>query len=362
MERFSLRHDAEVQVLVVPVAVAYVCIAQDFHEVAYPGELVLACDLHIHSEFVAGDGQVVLRAEVECVLDTFLQTGLVPLAEFHVEAGGCTGLGSGVVPWPRAVDVEERVVNPCRMLVREGHRGVGVETVDGVVVVHRGQVLEFVGAVPLVAPYHDGVLRGVIADCPENFVFYFVPNQGIGGGGFVQEFHHYARLAAVALGHEGPDLGGVLAGVGTNEEGLFLVRTQVKVVARALVQVENHVEVVCLDFLDGLVQQRKYFVLGLEGAFVEQVKVVHRQAYMVEPRTADALEICVAEECLDVFNDPGKTDGIFFLDAVHLTEPSAQIHSPQSFFNHSIIRFFAKRRNCLIRLRSSGLLRRCSGS
>ena len=102
-------------------------------------------------------------------------------------------------------------------------RGVGVETVDGVIVVQRSQVLEFAGAVPLVGTNHDGVLRGVLTDCPENFVLYFVPNQGVCGGGLVQEFHHYARLAAVAFGHEGPYLGGILAGVGAHEERLFLV-------------------------------------------------------------------------------------------------------------------------------------------
>ena len=293
--------------------------------------------MHVYAEFIAGDGQVVFCAEVECVLDAFLQASLVPLAEFHVEAGGGTGLGSGVVAWPRAFNLEERVVDPGGTLVRKGHRGVGMKAVDGVVVVHRGQVLEFVGAVPLVAADHDRVLGSVLADCPENFVFYFVPNQGVGRSGLVQELHHHAGLAAVTFGHKRPDLGGILAGIGTYKEWLLLVRAEVKVVARALVQVKNHVQVICQNVLDGLVQQSENFFFRLDRSFVEQVEVVHRQAHVVEPRTADALEIAVPKECLDVFNDPGKPYGIFFLDAVYLTEPSTQIHSPQSFIDHCII-------------------------
>jgi hypothetical protein len=67
-----------------------------------------------------------------------------------------------------------------------------------------------------------------------------------------------------------------------------------EVVSRALVQVENHVEVICLDALDGLIQKGEYVVLRLEASFFEQVEVVHRQTHVVEPRTADALEIRVA--------------------------------------------------------------------
>ena len=134
----------------------------------------------------------------------------------------------------------------------------------------------------------------MLADRPENFVLYFVPNKGICCGGFVQEFHHHALLAAVAFRHEGPYLGSILAGVGAHEERLFLRATQMEVVARALVQVKNHVQIVCLDILDGLVQQGENFVFRLERSFVEQVKVVHRQTHVVEPHIADALEIAVA--------------------------------------------------------------------
>ena len=49
-----------------------------------------------------------------------------------------------------------------------------------------------------------------------------------------------------------------------------------------------------------------------------------------------------------MFNDPGKTDGIFFLDAVYLTEPATQIHSPQSFFYHCFIRLLRKGRIALL--------------
>ena len=123
----------------------------------------------------------------------------------------------------------------------ERHGGVGVETVDGVVVVERSQVLEFAGAVPLVAPDHDGVLGGMLANGPENFVLDFVPNPGIGGGRLVQELHHHAGLVAVTLCHVGPDFRGVFAGIGADEERLFLVRTQVEIVPRALVQVQDDV-------------------------------------------------------------------------------------------------------------------------
>ena len=56
---------------------------------------------------------------------------------------------------------------------------------------------------------------------------------------------------------------------------------------------------------------------------------------MVEPRIVDAFEIACSEERFDVSNDPWKTDRILFLDTVYLTEPSAQIHSAQSFFYHA---------------------------
>jgi hypothetical protein len=56
---------------------------------------------------------------------------------------------------------------------------------------------------------------------------------------------------------------------------------------------------------------------------------------VVEPRIVDALEIACSKERLYVTNDPRETDRILFFDTVNLTEPSAQIHSAQSFFLHA---------------------------
>ena len=137
-----------------------------------------------------------------------------------------------------------------------------MKTVDGVVVVERGKEFEFAGAVPLVAAYDNRVLRSVLADGPEEFVLYLVPNPGIASGGLVQEFHHYAGLVAVALSHERPDVAGALACGGVDEERLFRRTAQVKVMARALVQVENDVEVGFLDFLQRLVEQPEYLLVG----------------------------------------------------------------------------------------------------
>ena len=302
VQRFALGDKAEVEVLVVPVAVAHVRVAENFHEVLHPRELVLSCDLHVDAELVAGDGQVVLGAEVESVLDAFLQTSLVPLAVFDIEAGGGTGLGCGVVAGPGTFNLEERVANPCCALVRKRDRGVGVETIDGVVVVHRSQVLEFAGAVPLVGADYDGVLRGVLADGPENFILYFVPNKRICGRRFIQEFHHHAGLSTVAFRHERPHLGGVFAGIGAYEEGLFLRASQMEVMSRTLVQVEDYVEVVCLDVLDGLVQESENVFFGLEGAFFKKIEVVYRKPYVVEPSPRNVLMCSMI---------PGKPTGSF---------------------------------------------------
>ena len=255
VQRFALRNETEVQVLVVPVAVAHVGIAENVEEIAHPGDLVLAGNLDVHAELVAAHGQVVLGAEIERVLDALLQARLVPLAVFHMEPRGAIRVGCGVVARPRTLNLEERVVNPCGALVRERHRRVGVETVDGVVVVERGQELEFLCAVPLVGAYDNRIFGRVLADFPENFVLDFVPNLGIACGGFVQEFHHHAGHSAVAFCQVRPNLAGVLAGVRVGEESLFVIAGQVKVVTWTFVQVEDYVQVSILDVLERLVEQ-----------------------------------------------------------------------------------------------------------
>ena len=335
MERFALRDKAEVQILVVPVAVAHVGIAENVEEITHPGELILAWNLYIYTELVATYGQVVLGAEIERVLDTCLQTGLVPLAEFHMESCRGTCCGGSVVAWPRAFNLEERIVNPCGTLVRKRYWRVCMETVDGVVVVERREELEFLRAVPLVGAYDDSVLRGMLADFPEYFVLDFVPNLGIACGGFVQKFHHHAWHGAVAFCHVCPNLAGVLAGICVGKESLFVIAGQVKIVTRALVQIENHVQVGVLDVLESLVQQGKRLFVWLESISFEQIKVIHWQADVVEPRLVDALEITCSKEGFYVFDNSRKTDRVLFFDTVHLTEPSAQIHSAQSFFFHA---------------------------
>ena len=150
MQRFAFRNETEVQILVVPVAVTHVGIAEDVEEVTHPGELILAGYLYVNAELVAAYRQVVLGAEIKSVLDARMQLGLVPLAKFHVESSSAISFGGGVVTWPRAFNLEERVVDPCGALVRKRHRRVGMEAVDGVVVIERCEEFEFPGAVPLV--------------------------------------------------------------------------------------------------------------------------------------------------------------------------------------------------------------------
>ena len=110
-----------------------------------------------------------------------------------------------------------------------------------------------------------------------------------------------------------------------------------EVVSGAFVQVENHVEVGLHDFAERLVEQGENLFIGRIVFALEQVEIVHGQAHVVEPRLSDALEVAFAEEGLYVRNNPGETDGVFFLDAVDLTEPATQIHSAQSFLFHCVV-------------------------
>lgn len=73
VQRFALRNETEVQVLVVPVAVTHVGITENVKEVAHPGKLILARNLYVNAELVATYRQVVLGAEIEGVLDACLQ-------------------------------------------------------------------------------------------------------------------------------------------------------------------------------------------------------------------------------------------------------------------------------------------------
>ena len=168
----------------------------------------------------------------------------------------------------------------------------------------------------------------MLTDGPEQFVFHLVPDLGIAASRLVQKFHHHAALAAVAFGHVGPHLAGVPAGGWIREESLLLVRSQVKVVTRAFVQVQNHIQVRSLNIGQCLVQESKDLIVGGQCIALEQVEIVHRQAHMVEPRLADASKIFLAKKALDVGNQPRKTYGILFFDTVDLTEPATQIHSP----------------------------------
>jgi hypothetical protein len=58
---------------------------------------------------------------------------------------------------------------------------------------------------------------------------------------------------------------------------------------------------------------------------------------VVEPSLTDAFKVAFAEERFDMADNPGETDGVFFLDAVDLTEPATQIHSAQSFLFHCVV-------------------------
>ena len=110
-----------------------------------------------------------------------------------------------------------------------------------------------------------------------------------------------------------------------------------EVVARTLVQVQDHVEISLHDLVERLVEQLEHLFIGRVVFALEQVEVVHGQAHVVEPCLSDALEVALAEEGLDVRNNPGEADGVFFLDAVDLTEPATQIHSAQSFLFHCVV-------------------------
>ena len=131
----------------------------------------------------------------------------------------------------------------------------------------------------------------MLADSPEKFILHLVPDLGVAASGLVQKLHHHPGLVTVSFGHVGPDLAGVLAGSRVREKGLFLVRSQVKVVAGALVQVQNYVQVCSLDVGQGLVQKPENFVIRSQRIALEQVEVVHRQSHVVESRLSDALEI-----------------------------------------------------------------------
>lgn len=53
VQRFALRDKTEVQILVVPVAVTHVGVAEDVEEVAHPGKLIFAGNLYVNAELVA---------------------------------------------------------------------------------------------------------------------------------------------------------------------------------------------------------------------------------------------------------------------------------------------------------------------